>query len=322
MFKPVEFKILPNFVLYHTINQQLEYSGIDSLESCIDKTHFKNYPYTVKYQYNDRGYRDQAWPETLSELENSIWCFGDSFTVGLSAPVTHTWPYLLGQQLNKRTINVSMDGASNDWIARKITDLLTTISPSIIVLHWSYLHRREKTPTESTADVIAGFDAEWKKFYNTVKDSSWPACESYKNFGSLPERIQQEIINNHYIPMMHRWFNTKNQQTEVVTDESLRAFCSSEPLDDETDDVNNLIQCIDLVEEARPKNTRIIHSFIPRFFGVQRTSKTFITIFQHLDNAKVEYIPVFQQIDNARDGHHYDIKTAEFLVQQLSDILG
>jgi hypothetical protein len=321
MFKPIEFEILPNFVLYHTINQQMEYTGIDSLESCIDKKHFKNYPHTVKYQYNDRGYRDQAWPTTITELENSVWCFGDSFTVGLSAPVEHTWPWLLGQQMNKRTINVSMDGASNNWIARKVKDLVTTISPKTIVLHWSYLHRREKTQTESTADVIAGFDAEWKRFYNTIRDPSWPVCESYRDFGSLPERIQTEILNDHYNPLMHRWFNPQGQNMEIIPDESLRAFCSSEPSDDETDDVNNLIQCIDLVEKTKSKNTRIIHSFIPYFFGVPRSSSTFMSVFQQLNNMKVEYVPSFHQLDMARDGHHYDIKTAEFLVQQLIDIL-
>lgn len=36
-----------------------------------------------------------------------------------------------------------------------------------------------------------------KKFYNTVKDSSWPDIKNYIDFKNLPEHIQNECIVNH-----------------------------------------------------------------------------------------------------------------------------
>jgi hypothetical protein len=36
-----------------------------------------------------------------------------------------------------------MNGASNDWIARKVVELLQTVQPQAICIQWSYLHRRE-----------------------------------------------------------------------------------------------------------------------------------------------------------------------------------
>ena len=137
--------ILPDFILPTRANQTWSYSGIDSPDHCLDKKYFASYSYAVEYCYNSRGYRDQEWPTTLSELQNAIWCVGDSFTVGLGNPVSHTWPYILQQGTQCRTINVSMDGASNNWMARKIKTLVEVVTPKIIIVQWSYVHRREKT---------------------------------------------------------------------------------------------------------------------------------------------------------------------------------
>jgi hypothetical protein len=135
--------ILPDFVLPSRVNQCWEYSGIDSPEFCQDKNHFKNYPHKILYQYNSRGFRDHEWPVSVEELQQSIWCFGDSFTVGLGSPLEHTWPYLLQQKTGRRIINVSMDGASNNWIARRAALVQKEINPANSVVMWSYLHRRE-----------------------------------------------------------------------------------------------------------------------------------------------------------------------------------
>lgn len=131
--------ILPNLKLTSYANQHLRYSGRDRLSDCVNKEHFLNYPYAVRYQYNSRGYRGSEWP---SDLSNSCWCVGDSFTSGVGAPLEHTWHYILSDKLKINTINVSMDGASNEWITRKVLDILE-IQPKNIIIQWSYTHRRE-----------------------------------------------------------------------------------------------------------------------------------------------------------------------------------
>lgn len=152
-------QVLSNLVLPSRVNQCWQYSGIDSPEECLDKEFFFKYPHKISYQYNSRGFRDAEWPDTVVKLQNSIWCLGDSFTVGLGSPIEHIWPQVLQQQTGCRTINVSMDGASNDWIARKACNILQEVQPKTMILQWSYLHRRE-SPNQNLTDEMRRIFAE------------------------------------------------------------------------------------------------------------------------------------------------------------------
>ena len=53
----------------------------------------------------------------------------------------------MNQQLTTLTkdniINISLNGASNDWISRKVCYILKHAAPKTIFIQWSYLHRRE-----------------------------------------------------------------------------------------------------------------------------------------------------------------------------------
>jgi hypothetical protein len=135
--------ILDDFILPSRQNKTWTESGIDSINRCREKRHFKEFPYEVVYNYNSRGFRDLEWPESIDELKQAIWCFGDSFTVGIGSPLTHTWVNILQSKLNRRCINISMDGASNQWIARKIKRVLEVVDPSMLCVQWSHLHRTE-----------------------------------------------------------------------------------------------------------------------------------------------------------------------------------
>jgi len=271
--------ILPNLILPSRINQCWEYSGLDSPEHCQDKKHFKKYPHTILYQYNSRGFRDQEWPESTEELKNSIWCLGDSFTVGLGSPLEHTWPWLLQKQTGRRVINVSMDGASNNWIARRAKLIQNIINPKNIVIMWSYLHRREH--------------------------------------------------NNH-----------------MLDDES-RRLIHSECYNDQ-DDLVNFKSCIDLI-----KNNNVIQLFIPdhkldihwkkirgtlwplncpntldELFAlpesVQRELKDHFKVWTSIETSIINQTPFLEnniikvnQLDLSRDGHHFDLITAQWVVDQI-----
>lgn len=141
--------ILPSFVIPELINKQCSETGVDSYDHCFDKNHYKSYPYSIEYKYNDRGYRDKPWP---NNLQDCIWCVGDSFTVGLGTPYENTWTQILEKVSGKPVVNVSMDGASNHWISRKVVEVCKTIQPKNIVIMWSYAHRREST-IESNTDL-------------------------------------------------------------------------------------------------------------------------------------------------------------------------
>jgi hypothetical protein len=144
--------ILPEVNIISNKNSISTHSGLDSAGRCLSKKHFQEYPHSITYQYNSRGFRDQEWPLDCSELSDAVWCIGDSFTAGIGSPLQFIWPQVLSKKLGCRTINISMDGASNDWISRIASKIIKEVNPSTIVILWSYFHRREdpnsKLPNE------------------------------------------------------------------------------------------------------------------------------------------------------------------------------
>lgn len=289
--------ILPDFILPSQVNQQWQYSGIDSPESCLDKKHFKLYPYQVYYNYNSRGFRDQEWPAEFSKLQNAIWCVGDSFTVGIGSPVEHTWSYILQQQTGQRTINVSMDGASNNWIARKVLKILTQIQPELIIVHWSYLHRREASVDEAQIKW-------WQTYYKNIKDIFWPQCPTPDDFSCLPEFIQHEMIIKH---APGPFYQISDQ--DRVTHFDLKNISIDL-------DMSNTIECIRAVE-SQAKATKILHSFIPNYMPTYDKNNFKDQLLSLVQN----FIGEITLIDYARDKHHYDIKTSQVFVQQIHQYL-
>ena len=130
--------------LEYLANVTMDTTGLDSLKACINKRFFLKYPNKISYDYNSRGFRDTEWPSD-NKLKNCTWCLGDSFTVGLGQPLEETWPQLLQSKTNTRSINISMDGASNQWIARKAKYILNEINPIALIIQWSYITRRESS---------------------------------------------------------------------------------------------------------------------------------------------------------------------------------
>jgi len=281
--------ILPDFVLTSRANQICLYNGLDSIEQCPDKKHFESYPHDITYNFNSRGYRDQEWPTTLNELQNAIWCVGDSFTVGVGSPLTHTWPNILQQATQRRTINVSLDGASNMWIARKSRRIIEIVRPKNLIIHWSYISRRE-------VDLDERIEQSWQDFYQSVADPSWPKC-SWKDIDQLPSNIIDELTR-----VYGGW--SENQ----IGDEDRRLMCINSTHEE---DVENTIVLAKMLESLETE-TKIIHSFIP---GFALNSKMF---FLQMPG---QVIPEFDRLDLARDHHHYDIKTSQYFVNQIMSLL-
>jgi hypothetical protein len=283
--------ILPDLILPSRRNQRWKYSGLDSLDQCIDKQHFQNYPYPIEYVYNSRGFRDAEWPTSLKELQEAVWCVGDSFTVGLGQPLEHIWPNVLAQRINTRTINVSMDGASNSWICRRALDIANTINPKTIVIMWSYIHRQESpnillddeqrrlnaTKQLSDEDIqqwsvlvdrvknipnkvvqlsppeFMPKEPEIMDIWQSVKDPSWPCCpQTLKELENLPSQIKKELKE------LHGCF----------------------------DDIKNL-------------------------FARKHT----------VANLLADIICIHERLDWARDHHHFDILTSQWVVDQIENQL-
>ena len=307
--------ILPDFILPTRQNQIWTESGIDSLDRCLDKKHFKSYPYPIEYRYNSRGYRDAEWPEDVSELENAIWCFGDSFTVGIGSPVEHTWAHLLQQHTNRRVINISMDGASNNWISRKAVDLLELIQPKTIILHWSYLHRREASLSAAINNQQPGksgpvtdserslwTDESWHApVLNTVGDVNdinnfFQCVQRVDNAASAGTQIIHSIIPNFsrvtQAEMLTIWNDLRGPDWPVVPPKTNDEFAA----------LSDLLQA-ELIQ-----------------FGSYNDFKDHVNLYDYYN--KLQYnVPEFSRLDLGRDGHHYDKITATSFVEKLLDLI-
>ena len=113
---------------------------LDNLANCKDIEHWQNYKKKVYYKFNSKGFRDNEWPDNLSDV---IWCIGDSYTVGIGQPFKETWPQLLEKKIGKKCLNISHEGCSNNTIALRCKEIYKLYNPKLIIVMWSYLHRRK-----------------------------------------------------------------------------------------------------------------------------------------------------------------------------------
>jgi hypothetical protein len=182
-------------------NMTCQTFGLDSAEQCLDPVLFENYPESINYQFNELGYRDCSYTQYQG---NEIVAIGDSFTLGLGVNVEQTWPKVLEKLLNYPVRNFSLNGASNDWMARKIVSILDFFQPRAVIVHYSFSHRRERPfddwhdneRTESEPIYTQEQNIEnWQKNYEIFSQLSVPVIHSfipdwdqtepdYKSFGS------------------------------------------------------------------------------------------------------------------------------------------
>jgi hypothetical protein len=295
--------ILPDFILPSRQNQVWAESGIDSYAECKDKKHFKSYPHKVEYRYNSRGFRDIEWPETLEELKECIWCFGDSFTVGIGSPIDHIWPNILQNKINCRCINVSMDGASNNWIARKAARVLNEISPKYIVIHWSFITRYEDGD-ESLRD-------EHRRRHVLITETHARLIDQFNKLINQIEAVKNKSnIIHSFIP---NYLVDKKNADLIINRiwQSLRGndWPLSPPLD--------RFQLMNLDPAMLSELTQVnAIDYLIKLYNEQVSISQLTNTFN-----KILYIPEITKQDLARDGHHYDSITATNFVEQLVDLI-
>jgi len=281
--------ILPDLTIPSRINQRLKYSGIDTLEWCYDQEHFLNYPHSIEYVYNSRGFRDKEWPVSLTELQEAVWCVGDSFTAGIGQPLEHIWPNVLAKRINQRSINVSMDGASNDWICRRACDIANTINPKIIVIMWSYIHRQENSNNQ--------LDDEQRRIYASKQSQS----QEIQQWLVLVDRVRN--IANKVVQLSIPDFMLKQIPDiwQSIKDPSWP--CCPKTLQD----LENLPSWI-------RKELKESHSAYDHIKSLLILNEPYVRLPE-------EIIYIDKRLDWARDYHHFDILTSQWVVDQIEDRL-
>jgi len=274
------------------INQFWTTSGMDSLDSCLNKQHFLDYPHPVQYHYNSRGFRDSEWPNTIEELQNAIWCVGDSFTVGVGSPYEFTWPQVLANATGRRCINVSMDGASNAWISRRARQIIHEVNPSHMVVLWSYIHRRE------LADFNRPDEARMLYFdkHHSELDDLKDFINCYNNLKNCTAstNIFNGIIPHSGFPNMSVVYDHMTQSWNNIKDPSWPEFVPTTPA-----------EFTQLPAHIKQETTDV--------FSNNELEIWFIKNNFWNTNQLTE----LSNLDYARDYHHFDCVTSKFFVKQI-----
>jgi hypothetical protein len=285
--------ILPDLFLKEFANKTFTVSGIDSLQHAFDKKHFLNYPNKILYNYNTRGFRDSEWPDSLKD---KIWCIGDSFTVGLGSPYEYIWPQVLQAKSGQRCINISMDGASNEWIARKAISIINEIEPKFIIIHWSFIWRTEldnqTLPDEKRRLYFLpddNFASALSRFVATVKKLESQKKSTRIIYSTIPGFTDYTVGG-----LQHLW----------------RQFKGS-------DWPNHAITSIE--------DFRRLPEFIKKELEnlLNFTEENFTLFLQEYSSlaSKSTWIEPFTKLDLARDGFHYDIITANKFAEKIAYLI-
>lgn len=156
-------------------NLRCQYLGMDHPDQCLNKKWFAACGLSIQYHFNEVGYRDRS----IENINNGgILVLGDSFTLGLGCPENQCWPRLLENLVQKKVQNFSLNGASNDWISRKLEQILRLLDPSMILIHYTFSHRRESTRSD------------WFDDERTLCDPDHSCQENLENFQKNFQRVQ------------------------------------------------------------------------------------------------------------------------------------
>jgi len=286
--------ILPDFVLPTKSQVFVKTCGIDSLDRCLNRQHFLNYPHNIDYQYNSRGFRDAEWPESMEELKNAIWCIGDSFTVGVGSPYNFTWPQVLSAATGRRCINIGMDGASNTWISRRACQIIQEVKPSHMVVLWSYLHRRESPDTKMSDDLRIIFN-----------DKNSSPDDDLTDFIDCYEKL-----------------NTYSTDTNIFNG-AIPHFGAP----DVSIEINHMIQSWNNIKDSswpsEPPYTKVEFELLPDYIknDIHTHAPDMLMYYETNTNLKKiirnNQLLCLKNLDWARDYHHFDITTSNFFVEQI-----
>jgi hypothetical protein len=157
--------------------------GLDSREHCYSEKHFDNFKFPITYQFNSIGYRERPLEEYN---KNSVIVIGDSFTLGLGLPHFLTYPAQLEKIINLPVLNFSLNGASNDWIARKLNIIFNYFTPLAVFVHYTFSHRRESNNIDWADDERILSDP-------TTQDALHDEIDNYKNWSENHIKIKSLI---------------------------------------------------------------------------------------------------------------------------------
>jgi len=191
-----------------------------------------------------------------------------------------------------------MDGASNEWLSDMAVSILDAFDPPNMVIMWSYTHRRVGTAQRADNKIVYDQTPQWKITYDSMRDVFWPRCNTLAQFNALHGDIRQQVLDRIGEDQFRNDLTARVHYVQA-TDE---------------DDLENFQQCVDRVRQFQRQH--IVHASVPHFAPEHTMAASRAVIEQ-----QPHWIPQFQNLDLARDGHHFDIKTSQWITEQIQPLL-
>jgi hypothetical protein len=136
----------------------------------------------VEYRFNSHGYRCPEFSETT---ELRVIAIGCSYVFGYALPAHLIFPEIIRARIEsktgKRTVlwNLSLGGASNDYIARVLHLGVPLLKPDLVIVNFTFLARREHFGFDGGYyGYLPGVDPTWNEEYR----------ESYKHLSGLANK--------------------------------------------------------------------------------------------------------------------------------------
>lgn len=296
--------ILPDFILSSRQNKIWTNIGLDSLEKCANKEAFKNYPHSITYDFNSRGFRDDEWPTTLPELQDSVWCLGGNQTLGTGVPLEHTLVRVLQAKTNMHCINISLDGASNEWLSRKAIQILNTINPTVIIIDW-------KTPINVELSNAALAD-ELRQKINYFMPIEEQLLRLAHDIMLVEITKQNSQIIHIFGPQLQALVDPTNYIKTLWNVMRGSSWCHNAPTT-----LSSLVQLDNTIQsELRQQN---LFNLIEDAIKIQEIPemKALHAIFSSITHIKQPFL----SLDVGRDSVHYDILTTSKLVEDIMKLI-
>ena len=286
--------LLSNIVIPKLAHKKFKFYSPDTQSDCQDLKHFKKYPYDITYEFNSRGFRDNEWP---NDLANAIWCLGDSATVGVGAPMAHSWPSQLAILTGMPTINLGIRAIDNYTISDIAGEIITNLQPRNVLILWSFFERR-------------------------------PVSNIHTEIVDLSEQLVVENDLDHYDYFTKCILNLKgkNSKTNIIhglvpnsTDFIWNDECVIRRIWDDVKDpswpekIEN-IENIDTIDSRILDELNTVHHVYDR---LKRISDWYKFKNEFMKNE----IGKFDQLDLARDGRHWDITTSKSIANKFKTLL-
>jgi len=123
----------------------------------------------VEYRFNSHGYRCPEFSETAQIKLLAIGC---SYVFGYALPAHLIFPELLRAKIEAQTKksvilwNLSLGGASNDYIARVLHLGLPLLKPDLVLINFTWLARREHVGFDGGYySYLPGVEPVWSEEY-------------------------------------------------------------------------------------------------------------------------------------------------------------